>query len=130
MNLDRDKLWVESIPLGFGWQQFTCFSREANVPVGFAWCQILSVPKAPGNTKLRRAELLKIWTLPAYRRNGVATKIHESIFSSGTDVIVTAEGSGDGGMVLLKRLGYKLDNVTGFWVLVKSRFKQFTKVVT
>ncbi len=122
-DLDPKKLWVERISLNLsGMEQYTCFSRQLSAPVALAWVLRSCASTEPGNSKLKRTELLEIWTEIRSRRCGAAIAIHRAIFADDCDLIFTGQGTPRGGMDLMKALGYRMEKTTGFWVLRKEWF--------
>lgn len=122
-ELDPEKLFIEQTFLEMmGVTQFTCWSRECQSPVGLAWTRRYGVSSEPGNSPLRRTDLLYILTLPNFQRCGITRALHEAIFADGADVIHTGEGSRTGGLAILKAFGYRLSGKAGLWVLKREWF--------
>jgi len=81
-------------------------------------CPLASVwGRVTGGEKVR-FETLHSYTVPFARRQGLRAMVNEHIFARlGVDVIVSGDGTHEGGLEFLKASGYKLHKPTGTWYL-------------
>ena len=68
-----------------------------------------------------RFEMLHSYTMPFARRQGLRSLINDWIFEElSIDVIISGDGTGEGGMGFMKKYGYELHEPTGNWFITKE----------
>lgn len=100
--------WVSWVQIGFGQMMWTLYVPNHIAPIGLAW----------GDGHGKRFELAGCFVEPWARRNGVMTRINQTILSSGQfQSISTVVGSTgkDGGLAFLKDAGYAHNKELDLW---------------
>lgn len=110
-DLDLSKCLVDVNMIGFGITLYSCFNREFVGPLGLAWTVDY---KVEGGTKM--ADLLWVYTLPPYRRRGIARLLLETI-SSRRDAVMTGTGTDEGGRALIESVGFRYLESASRWLL-------------
>ncbi|HSZ58569.1 MAG TPA: GNAT family N-acetyltransferase [Tepidisphaeraceae bacterium] len=110
-----ESLRLEMAWVGNGVLLQTCFAVNCDAPVGSVWVRL-------GSNSYRQAvcEVIDIYVPKIYRRMGIASFMMKSLLD-GYGILKTGTGSKDGGMALLKALGWKRNRQTGDWYLFGKR---------
>lgn len=117
LKLGIKELSMEWKCLGRGLYLFSCYAESVNWPVGSCWLRLES------NNNYSVAVIGNIFVTRFYRRNGVATFMYNYLLES-YDVLRTNGGSPDGGLALMKKMGWKRSKDTGDWYLHSAKKKQ------
>jgi hypothetical protein len=115
LDLEIQRCWVDWYPLRQGILLYTAYSPVAPSAAGSVWVQ---------RTNNQRGEQVAI-VLDSYvpqwaRRQGIRTLINKTI-AKHADIIMSPQGSKDGGEAFMKAEGYVLDKATGWWVWRKPK---------
>lgn len=117
-DLQIDRCWVYWSNIG-GHLFYVCFSPVASCPIGLVW----GISKAAGNAGKTQFEVAFSYVLPQFRRQGVRTKLNEQILEH-WDVIVSQDGTDEGGKAFMQATGYKLNKTIGAWYLTRAAWKR------
>ena len=90
------------------------------VPIGLLWGQ-WHYRDTEGDAVPIRFDLMGCYTLLPWRRHGIMTGLIVQLFDTATcECICTDSGSEDGGMKLVKGMGFKMCENTGTWYLKRT----------
>lgn len=110
-QLDKTKLWVTWVPIGYGMLMFICTHPDFQQPLGFVW------GVQHGGEK-KRFEVMGSYTEIFYRRLGVRTKINEQILKLYD--IVTSPSSSKQGKAFMKANGYSYSKELSQWYKLRK----------
>jgi hypothetical protein len=113
-KLDLTRAWVTWTQLGHGIWIYGLFAPNFTGPYGLVW------GASRGGAGKNSFEVFHSYVLPYVRRQGVRAKINETILQQ-FDVIITGDGSKEGGMAFLKSQGYELHKPTGIYFLTRKK---------
>ena len=108
------KPWVTWKVIGSGITLLYVFAENFTCPLAHVWGIHVGGDK-------NRFDVLHSYTLPFARRCGLRTLINNVIFEKfQVGVIITTEGTDDGGSQFMKSYGYKRNKELGVWYITKE----------
>jgi len=110
-----ESLQLQFVWTGYGVGLYSCFASNSDVPVGSVWVR-------PTSNSRRESicEIIDIYVPANYRRLGIATYLMKQLLAA-YGILRTGTGTKDGGMALLKSLGWKQNRQTADWYLIGKR---------
>jgi GNAT superfamily N-acetyltransferase len=94
--------------------QYTYWNDLSDSPLGVCWIRF-----AVGEDGGKVALLLNIMTVSFYRRKGVASELLKEV-SKEADVILTPQGSEEGGKELIKNFGFIYNADFNMWIFLRK----------
>ena len=105
--------YINKIELLTGITQYTYWDDRFDVPLGIIWVRIYF-----GQSKKKIAICLNAMTAHYYKRKGVCTELFKALLNE-ADILLSASGSTDGGILFLKRFGFKYNKLLDIWCYTK-----------
>lgn len=109
-----EDVYVSWTPIGQGILLYHAWEPKYPAPIGFVW----GMPRAHKDkgTFDVFGSFVQTWA----RRHGVRTKINEQILKH-SELIITSNGTKEGGAAFLKASGYKLNKAIGLYFLERKQ---------
>jgi GNAT superfamily N-acetyltransferase len=105
---------IDCIAIKNAISQYTYWSELSDSPLGVCWIRY-----AVGQNGEKVALLLNIMVAHFFRRQKVATELLNKVLEE-TKVIFTPSGSDEGGVEMLKKFGFILNEDMNVWVFIKK----------
>ena len=106
--------WITWVELGNGVTFIYAFAKNWTCPLAHVWGRHVGGDKG-------KFDVLHSYTIPFARRCGLRALINDTIFDKfEVDVIMTGEGSEDGGSQFMEAYGYKRNKELGIWFITKE----------
>jgi ribosomal protein S18 acetylase RimI-like enzyme len=119
--VDNQSIQIVHSSIGFGLTQVTAYRADFIGPVGVMW----GIHMGRGNASPSAFDIIHVYTLPAFRRHGVARAMFDYLLDSlAVDVVRTPDGSKDGGLACLRGCGFVRSREAGVWHLSRSRRRE------
>lgn len=102
--------------VGCGVCLYSCFATNCDAPIGSIWIRLTSMKPAGTKDWLGVAYVLDIYVPGKWRRMGIGTWMMKQVLDM-YGILQTGNGTKEGGMALMKSLGWKQVKETGDWFL-------------
>lgn len=115
---DVDNAWVTWVRIGFGQMMYLLYVPNHAAPIGMVWG--MGGGETAKDGRVGRFDVFGSFVQPWARRQGVRSKINDSIFQHFC-TIITSHGSKQGGADFLKAKKYRRNQDLHCWYLVRRK---------
>jgi hypothetical protein len=122
---DPDQVWVTWVTLGYGVTGFFAFTKEHFAPVASVYA-LVSGKNQDGKAY---AEIIDSFVHPAFRRQGLRSRINRSLFENWEVDVICSHSSTKSGRAFMEATGYTKDD-HGRWSLSKKTWQEMRQAAS
>lgn len=122
----KETLRIDWVCLGRGMWMLMAWHGAWPMPVG----TLMFLPSGDNEVSgKKKAEIFGSYVHPRVRRQGVRTWLQKQLFEHWHPDVVISQAGNEKSAPWMRKVGYKVDETLGCWLLTKEAFEEATKSV-